>query len=204
MINYFHKINKFYIDHKKLYDEWYEVATKHDMFERTHHFVSRRSLDYSPSIPVYYKLLINYPTSMDQNIDPVWLDRSEDNDTGSDTTFSIDNINTNFKNSYTESVVKHVDKFITSKYKTYKTTVVKYAALRPNSLINTHVDKRSIPRFFLTVNAPQGCFMEVCGDRHSLSDAGALFKMICNAPHSPINESDQFRVMIIFDVAPVT
>lgn len=204
MRNYFYKIGFFEIDSKKLYDEWHAVGTKNDMFNRTENFVGSRTLDHRASTPFYYKLLINYPSTLDENIDPVWLDGSDDNHgAGDDATFTINNIMKDFQNSYTAEVVSKVNEFLKTKYKEYRTTVIKYAVLKPNSYIREHVDKSSIPRFFLSVNAPKGCYMEVCGEKHSLSETGALFRLMCNVPHSPINNSDDYRLMISFDVVPV-
>lgn len=199
MHNYFQKISSFEINSDLLYQEWYNVAVKHDMFNRTESFVHPEKF----ILPYYYKLLINYPSSLNEEIDPVWIQNDESNLGHADiANFDINNIVKDFKGTQTEIVAKLCGDYIKNKFPNYRLTVVKYAALKPNSFISKHVDgKSTIPRFFLSVRALEGTYMEVCDEKHPLNDHGALFKMRCMVPHSPINQSTDYRVMMIFDVA---
>jgi len=200
MRNYFHKITSFEIDSERLYSEWHEVATKHNMFSRTETYESTKKF----TLPFYYKLMINYPSSLNENVDPVWIQSGESNIGEGHDSYDINNIVKDFQGSHTEVVAKKCAEYLQSKYSNYyRLTTVKYAALAPKSHISTHTDGISVPRFFLSANVPTGCYMEVCGEQHPLDEQGAFFKMICSAPHSPINQSDGYRLMMVFDVAKI-
>jgi hypothetical protein len=198
MNNYFRKISKFEINNSHLYDEWIKIATKHDLFNRTENFIS----DEMHTLPNYYKLWINYPLHLDENMDPVGCDSRAGNQLRPP--YSFDKLNKDFQGTYTEEVVKKVGTFIKNKYPVYNLTSIKYAVLGPKSLIKAHADISNVPRFFLCVSVLDGCYMEMAGERVPMNEIGALYRMNCNVAHSPINESDGYRVTILFDVQIVS
>jgi hypothetical protein len=204
MRNYFHKLTSFDIDSKRLYDEWFSVATKHDMFARTIAYKHSDPNNTKFLQPYYLKLLINYPSELDENIDPVWVQSGDSNAGEGLISYKLDNIIKDFQGSYTEQVAKLCGEYLQKKYPVYNLTCIKYAVLAPKSFIKTHIDGSVLPRFFLSASVPIGCYMEVCGERYPLEERGALFRMLTTAPHSPINESDGYRVMMVFDVVKAT
>lgn len=198
MINYFRKIHHFEIEGQKLYDEWFEIGSKYNMFDRTKSFHDKNAPFHLPN---YYRLIITYSSIKGPDCDPVWISNHNDRlQPGEYETFNIGNIHNAFKGTYTEQVAKTVSDYLISKNIT--PTVIKYAVLHPNSSFTTHNDRNPIPRYFLSVSAPKGCFMEVCDELHPLDDTGALFRMVCSVPHNPINRSNGYRVMMTFDAIP--
>lgn len=199
MRNYFYKITTFDIDGPRLYKEWLEVATKFDMFNRSNSFVPTRSIG---TQPYYLKLMINYPSPIGPQMDPVWIPFCDTNagEDQPDELYSLSNIINDFQGTYTEQVAHEVGSYIQNRYKEYKLTKVKYASLAPNSLITPHTDGTVEPRFFLTVNAPKGTYMKIFEERYTYEEVGSLFRLNVRGQHSPINESDDYRVMMAFDV----
>jgi len=198
MQHYFQKITSFDIDAKMLYDEWFNVAEKHNMFKRTNR--------YKPIIKgywhrFYYNLIINYPDGYTEDIDPVWITNCTDNQGQVNEGWSIENIIKDFKGSYTEKIAKTVNDYVITRYKSYKPITVKYAVLGPNYSIPPHIDKDVTPRFFLTIHAPKGCYMQMLGEKLTHGMPGHLFRIQQQVEHSPINESDDFRVIMMFDYA---
>jgi hypothetical protein len=196
MNNYFYKIKQFEIDSNQLYHEWMKVATKHNLFCRSESFKNSNN----HILPNYYKLLINYPDHMDENIDPVRIHNDPLIKGQLKPPFSITNIVKDFQGTYTEQVLKKVGNFILNTYPVYSLGTIKYAVLKPNSKIVTHTDISDTPRFFLSASVPKGCYMESADEKIPMDETGALFRMNVNVPHSPINESDDYRVTILFDV----
>ena len=196
MNNYFHKVTQFEINSNNLYNEWMSVATKHNMFARSLSFKDSEN----HLLPNYYKLLINYPDHMDENIDPVRIHNDPSIKGQLVPPFSANNIVKDFQGTYTEQVVKEVSAYLLNRYPVYSLATIKYAVLQPKSKIVTHTDISTTPRFFLSASVPKGCYMESAGEKIPMDETGALFRMNVNVPHSPINESDDYRVTILFDV----
>jgi hypothetical protein len=196
MNNYFHKIHKFDIDQKRLYDEFMEVARKHDMFERT-----RKIIKETKGMPVYstyYRLRINYPNKCDSAMDPVVIQEHNTSlDWGS---YNIDNIVDDFKGTYTSEVAKIVHDYIIDRYPEYKMGSIKYHVLAPKSSLTLHTDGTNLPRYFLSASVPEGSFMQINDEKIPMHETGALYKLICRAFHNPLNESNGYRVSMVFTV----
>lgn len=196
MINYFYKVTNFAINQTQLYNEWFTVANKHDLFKRTQEFIPSKK---SHFFPFYYRMLINYPDSFNENLDPVWVHKNPLNQGIGQPNWSVNNIIKDWKNTYTENVVRIVNDYIMQKNVNYKIQTIKYTVLGPYSKISPHTDNDPKPRFFLSVSAPIGCYMEIYGIRHSMSEVGALYRLNSRCIHSPVNESNEYRVMMTFD-----
>lgn len=197
MNNYFFKIAKFDIDQSLLYNEWFHVATKHDMFNRTIKFIENN--DGMEVYKTYHRLRINYPSSMSSDMDPVMIQgyNSHVESIG----YSIDNIIDDFKGSYTEKIARQVHDYLLEKYPALYITSIKYHSISPKSSLTLHVDDSTIPRFFLSASVPEGCYMQINDEKIPMHETGALFRMMCKVLHNPLNESEGYRVSMVFDVA---
>ena len=195
MINYFYKVTNFDINSKLLYDEWIVVAKKHNVFQRTAEYRPKKG----HFLPNYYKVLINFPDNLSEDMDPVWIHRNPYNQGMTAPNWNINSILKDWQGTYTEQVARTVNSFLLQKNPEYKLQVINYAALGPKSRIAPHTDNITEPRFFLSVSAPEGCYMEINNEKHSMSEVGALYRLNLQAVHSPINESNDFRLMMMFD-----
>ena len=198
MNNYFHKIHKFDIDEKRLYEEFLHVATKHDIFERTKKFIEEnKGIEFYKT---YYRLRINYPSNCKSDMDPVVIQgftNRSDSDWGD---YDIENIIDDFKDSYTSKIAKEVHDYIIGRYPEYKMSSVKYHVLAPRASLTLHRDGIDVPRFFLSANVPEGAYMQIIDEKIPMHENGALYKLICGALHNPLNESDGYRVSMVFTV----
>ena len=195
MNNSFYKVGFFDIDADRLYTEWYNASISFDLFEKTH------NLTMSNRAKKYYRMRINHSNHFVKSEDPCIIhgvSKSYDEDT-----YSIDNIIDVFKNSYTEEIVKQVCDFLNTKMIAYKVTRIKYHALGPGAFLPLHTDGSETPRFFLFIRVKQGSYMHIAGDKIAMHEPGALYRFNCKALHSPINESDDYRLCMIFDVKKI-
>lgn len=196
MNNYFYKLHNFKIDDKLLYEEFMKVAIKHDMFERTRKFVEQTN-GWSTH-KTYYRLRINYPEKLTSDCDPVVIEGYNVSDQlGS---YSIDDIVDDFKDTYTCKVVREVYDYLIDRYPNYKIGSIKYHVLAPHSSLTLHKDGTSKPRFFFSANVPDGCYMQIMDEKVPMNENGTLFRMMCNVLHNPLNESDGYRLSIVFDI----
>jgi|688.fasta_scaffold169458_2 hypothetical protein len=197
MNNYFFKIAKFDIDETLLYNEWFHVANKYDAFNRTKKFIE--DINGVKGYKTYHRLRINYPDNMSSDMDPVMIQgyNTEVEATG----YSIDNIIDDFKGSYTEKIARQVHDFLLEKYPAYIVTNIKYHSISPKSSMTLHIDDSTRPRFFLSASVPEGCFMQINNEKIPMHETGALYRMICKVLHNPLNESDGYRVSMVFDIA---
>jgi len=196
MNNYFFKVAQFDIDEKLLYDEWFRVATKHDMFDRTKKFIEENNG--MQVYKTYHRLRINHPSNMSSSMDPVMIQGYNSHVEFTD--YSIDNIVDDFKGSYTEKVARLVYEYLCEKYPAYAFTSIKYHSISPKSSLTLHTDNTTIPRFFLSASVPEGCYMQINNEKVPMHETGALFRLMCKVLHNPLNESDGYRVSMVFDV----
>lgn len=197
MNNYFFKVGQFDIDQGMLYNEWFHVATKYDMFDRTRKFIEENNG--MEVYKTYHRLRINHPDNMSSNIDPVMIQGY--NTHVESTGYSIDNIVDDFKGTYTEKVARQVYDYLSEKYPALQVTNIKYHSISPKSSLTLHVDDTTIPRFFLSASVPEGCYMQINNEKIPMHETGALFRMMCKVLHNPLNESDGYRVSMVFDIA---
>jgi hypothetical protein len=196
MNNYFHKIHKFDIDEKRLYDEFITVANKHDMFERTKKFIEDNN---GMSVyKTYYRLRVNYPSNCASDMDPVVIQGYNSHDLNEESL--IENIIDDFKGTYTAEIARSVNEYLCERYPIYKVVSIKYHVLAPNSSLTLHTDGTDVPRFFLSVSVPEGAYMQINDEKIPMHENGALYRLICRPLHNPLNESDGYRVSMVFTV----
>ena len=195
MNNNFYKIGFFEINSDLLYDEWLQTSNKFDLFNKTH------KLTQGNFCKKYYRMRINHSDNFMKQDDPTLIQGfSEKFD---DDTYSIDNIITDFQNTHTAEIAKQVSLYLENKYTAYKVTRIKYHALGIGAQLSLHTDNMSVPRFFLFVRVKEGCLMRIAGDIIPMTEPGALYRFNCKAPHSPINQSDDYRLCMVFDVKKI-
>ena len=195
MNNYFYKVGFFEIDADLLYEEWLKISNKFNLFELTHEFTSKGHC------PNYYRLEINQRDNSVESDNPVLIHGVGEE--VHDSEHNSNNIVSDFHNTYSAEVSSKVVKYLESKYPTYKVTRIKYAALAPGAFLGLHTDKRDAPRFFLFIRVKQGCYMHIAGDKIPMNEPGALYRFNCQALHSPVNESDDYRLCMMFDVKKI-
>lgn len=181
----FQLIKHFIINPNLLLDEWQNLTSKYEVFS------TKRK---------YPRLLITYPNGYSDDIDIVnFTDNlGVPNFNILADSFSVNNIVKDFKNTYTEKVVKEVADFLLPKF---KVTVVKYAGLAPNFNMGMHTDKNSsYPRFMLLVSGNNECYMDTNSSRCNIDQIGGLYMLDRQQPHNPINLGSTWRIMIHFDV----
>jgi len=189
----FTKVHQFDIDCNLLFKEWHDIASKQQIFADSR---------------TYLLLLITYPSSYNQDIDIAKFQNTigVDNFYNISSEFSVRNIVKDFKNTYTEHVAQKVSEYIETSFSNYNTTIIKYAAQPPNCRMRTHVDTHPnsmLPRFLLAVNAKHGSIMEVDGCQYPLDEQGSLFMLDRTVAHSPINQSNDYRLLMHFDVKQI-
>lgn len=186
----FEKLVKFDIDCKRLQDEWVYVANKNRLFDRA---------------STYLLLLITYPSSYNDDIDIVDFQ----NQIGVNKFFNISSefsslqIVRDFQKTYTHEVVLAVSEYVSNAFPNYCTSIIKYAAQAPNCRMRIHTDDHissQLPRLLLTVDTRVGCFMQVENELHTLDDNGVLFLLDRTKLHAPINQSDNYRLLMHFDL----
>lgn len=104
-----------------------------------------------------------------------------------------------FKNTYTEEVVNTVENIFNKKG--LRLTRIKYAALKPNSEIKTHVDEGYKDRYHLTVKTNNHCFITIDNIDYSIHEPSTMYRMFSAVPHSVRNLGDEIRILLSFDVA---
>lgn len=188
MNSYFHKIGRFDIDSKLLYDEWLTVANKHDLFHRT--LISTPE-SYTKE---YCRLRINY---VEPNIDPVMDEILRPNYDISTNFVTIKD----FQGSYTEQIANNVTDFLHQRFPKYRVTFIKYQSLNPKSSMAVHTDRGHINiTFILFVWVKPGCYMQVLDEKINMADEGALYKLNFRVQHGPVNDSNEHRLCMFFEV----
>ena len=92
---------------------------------------------------------------------------------------------------------------MTDRYTNYSISGIKYHALAPRCSLELHRDGgSSIPRFFLIASVLEGCYMQINDEKIPMHEEGSLFRLNCNVLHNPVNETDAYRLCIVFDVVP--
>lgn len=192
MNNYFHPIGRFDIDSALLYNEWMTISNEYDLFNRT---IISTPDNFTKE---YYRLRINY---LDSDVDPVMIDYIKSTKQYNIDTSTNFKIIKDFQGSYTEQISSTVSDFLQKRFPSYYITFIKYHSLGPKSRFSLHTDTGTdVPRFFLLVWTKPGCYMQILDDKINMSDEGALYKLNCRVLHNPINDSDDHRLCMVFDV----
>ena len=189
----FESLHRFDIDCRRLYLEWIAIAEKNRLFERA---------------TTYPLMLVTYPSSHDEYIDIVDFPNQigVDNFFNIAHKFTIDNVVKDFQNTYTEEVINQIKDYIQINLPMYRPSIIKYAAQSPNSQMRLHKDQHPrslLPRLLLAVDVPTGCFMQVEETLHPLDNNGSLFILDRTRLHSPINRSNQYRLLLHFDLEQI-